>query len=252
MCHNCVTLKVNTIWCIFIWKQALATFLFLFCLSVFRSSFFVVGGVASSTRSGVVSSKTYLYLFHLCTFSHFTVFPFGCCAFVVHSRQPKEEKNDALDVCILCDEPCFDINQCTKHYIVSAVVYAWEMLIYSFFRFLSLSLSLFFYYSLADKRVSDWTRKCEYDALIYAMDVFQKICFVHNINDTHTHKHTNSNDVQRRHRPPLQKRFVVGGGGVSCFESGGRYYKKKSSHILHHASTNSRFVIKKKNQQTVE
>lgn len=112
--------------------------------------------------------------------------------------------------------------------------------------FISLSLALSFYYSLADKRVSDWTRKCEYDALIYAMDVFQKICFVHNINDTRTHKHTNSNDVQRRHRPPLQKRFVVGGGGVSCFESGGRYYKKKSSHILHHASTNSRFVIKKR------
>lgn len=63
------------------------------------------------------------------------------------------------------------------------------MLIYSFFRFLSLSLSLFFYYSLADKRVSDWTRKCEYDALIYAMDVFQKICFVHNINDIHTQAH---------------------------------------------------------------
>lgn len=163
-----------------------------------------------------------------------------CCTFKAAERR----KNDALDVCILCDEPCFDINQCTKHYIVSAVVYAWEMLIYSFFRFLSLSLSLFFYYSLADKRVSDWTRKCEYDALIYAMDVFQKICFVHNINDTHTH--TQAHKFKRR---PASSSSTVTKKICCCwwcFESGGRYYKKKSSHILHHASTNSRFVIKKR------
>lgn len=92
MCHNCVTLKVNTIWCIFIWKQACYFFPSTVCLSffIFCCCCFL-HAICCSLRKPILPFSL-MYIFSFCRVSVLTVAP------LLYTEG--SEKNDALDLCI--------------------------------------------------------------------------------------------------------------------------------------------------------